>query len=59
MRRKRLLKTISYQVISTLLSFLIGYMISGQLDTAMIFTVANLIVKTVFYFVHETIWEKL
>lgn len=55
-RKRHLAKTISYRVISTLIGFLIMWIISGSIKVGAAFGVAELVYKPLQYYIHERIW---
>ncbi len=57
-RKKKILKTISWRITATSTTLLLVYLLSGQLKIAGTVALLEVIIKTVIYYVHETIWEK-
>jgi len=57
-RRRHIAKTISYRIISTLVGFLLMWLISGSIKVGAAFGVAELIYKPIQYYIHERIWYK-
>ena len=57
-RRRHIAKTISYRVISTLIGFLLMWLISGSVKVGAAFGVAELVYKPIQYYIHERIWYK-
>jgi len=57
-RKRHIVKTISYRVISTLIGFLIMWGVSGSITVAAAFGVAELVYKPIQYYLHERIWYK-
>lgn len=57
-KRRHIAKTISYRVVSTLIGFLIMWLISGSVKVGAAFGVAELIYKPIQYYIHERIWYK-
>lgn len=56
--RRHVAKTISYRIISTLIGFLIMWLVSGSIKVGAAFGVAELIYKPIQYFIHERIWYR-
>ena len=54
-----LLKTLSWRVIGSASTFLISYIVTGQLVLATGIAIAQMIVNTVLYYVHEIVWNKI
>jgi uncharacterized membrane protein len=57
-RKRHIVKTISYRVISTLIGFLIMWGVSGSIKVGAAFGVAELVYKPIQYYLHERIWYK-
>lgn len=56
--KRHLAKTISYRIISTLVGFLIMWLVSGSVTIGAAFGVAELIYKPLQYYIHERIWYR-
>jgi uncharacterized membrane protein len=57
-RKRHILKTISYRVISTLIGFVIMYIVSGSIQVGATFSIVELLYKPIQYYIHERIWYK-
>jgi len=57
-RKRHIAKTISYRIVSTLIGFLIIWLISGSIKIGAAFGVVELIYKPIQYYIHERIWYK-
>ena len=57
-RKRHIAKTISYRIVSTLIGFLLMWLISGSIKVGAAFGVAELIYKQIQYYFHERIWYK-
>ena len=57
-RKRHIAKTISYRILSTLIGFLLMWLISGSIKVGAAFGVAELIYKHIQYYIHERIWYK-
>ena len=57
-KRRHIAKTISYRVISTLIGFVIMWVVSGSIKVGAAFGVAELVYKPIQYYIHERIWYK-
>jgi uncharacterized membrane protein len=57
-RKRHIAKTISYRILSTLIGFLLMWLISGSIKVGAAFGVAELIYKPIQYYLHERIWYK-
>lgn len=56
---KSIIKAFSYRVIATVLTFLVCYKFTGKAGLSVTITLAELIVKTITYYIHERIWTKV
>jgi len=56
---RTLIKTLSWRVIGSASTFLISYIVTGQLVVATGIAIAQMIVNTVLYYIHEIIWNKI
>jgi uncharacterized membrane protein len=52
-------KTISWRVTGSGATFLISYIVSGNLSVAGTIAVIQLTANTILYFIHERIWNKI
>jgi len=57
-RKRHILKSISYRILSTLIGFLLMWLISGSIKIGAAFGVAELIYKPIQYYIHERVWYK-
>jgi uncharacterized membrane protein len=57
-RKRHIAKTISYRIISTIVGFLLMWLISGDVKVGAAFGVAELVYKPIQYYLHERIWYK-
>ena len=57
-KKRHIAKTISYRVISTLIGFLIMWIISGSIKGGAAFGVAEIVYKPIQYYIHERIWYR-
>ena len=57
-KRRHIAKTISYRILSTLIGFLLMWLISGSIKVGAAFGVAELIYKPIQYYIHERVWYK-
>lgn len=57
-RKRHIAKTISYRIISTLVGFLLMWLISGSIKVGAAFGVAELVYKPIQYYIHERIWYR-
>jgi uncharacterized membrane protein len=57
-RKRHIVKTISYRILSTLIGFLIMWWVSGSIKVGAAFGVAELVYKPIQYYLHERIWYK-
>ena len=57
-RKRHILKSITYRIVSTLTGFLTIWLISGSIKIGAAFGVVELIYKPIQYYIHERIWYK-
>jgi uncharacterized membrane protein len=57
-RKRHIAKTISYRILSTVIGFLLMWLISGSIKVGAAFGVAELVYKPIQYYLHERIWYK-
>jgi uncharacterized membrane protein len=56
--KRHVAKTISYRVVSTLVGFLIMWVVSGSVKIGAAFGIAEILYKPIQYYIHERIWYK-
>ena len=56
--KRHILKTISYRILGTLTTVIIGYSLGASLKVSSMLGVGELVLKPVIYFFHERIWYK-
>ena len=54
-----IIKTISWRVLGTLATILISFMITGDIYFGLSIGVAEFITKTILFFLHEKVWERI
>jgi uncharacterized membrane protein len=57
-RKRHIAKTISYRFLSTIIGFLLMWLISGSIKVGAAFGVVELIYKPIQYYIHERVWYK-
>ena len=57
-RKRHIAKTISYRIVSTVIGFLLMWLISGSIKVGASFGVVELIYKPIQYYLHERVWYK-
>jgi uncharacterized membrane protein len=57
-KKRHIAKTISYRIVSTLIGFVIMYMVSGSIKVGATFSIAEILYKPLQYYIHERIWYK-
>lgn len=57
-KKRHMAKTISYRLLSTLIGFIIMWLITGSIKVGAAFSIAELIYKPVQYYLHERIWYR-
>jgi uncharacterized membrane protein len=56
--QKPLYKTITYRILGSLTSFLIGYGSTGDFNVGVTVGSADLLLKPIIYYIHELLWQK-
>lgn len=56
--KRHLAKTVSYRVVSTLIGFLIMWLVTGSVKVGAAFGIAELVYKPIQYYIHERVWYK-
>jgi uncharacterized membrane protein len=51
-----ILKTISYRIIGTLTTVIVAYLLGASIEISSLLGLGELILKPIFYFLHERIW---
>ena len=57
-RKRHIAKTISYRIVSTLIRFLIMWIVTGSVKIGAAFGFAELVYKPIQYYLHERVWYK-
>jgi uncharacterized membrane protein len=57
--RRSLVKTISWRITGSSATFLIAYLISGNISIAGTIAVIQLTANTILYYIHERVWNKI
>ena len=55
---RHILKTITWRIVGTLDTILLGYIITGNMSTGLKIGGVELITKMVLYYIHERVWYK-
>jgi uncharacterized membrane protein len=56
--RRRIVKTIVYRICSALITVIIVFIVIGRIDIAGIIGGITTVVKTIWYYVFESLWKK-
>ena len=57
-KKRHIVKTISYRLVSTLIGFIIISIISNSIVVGTTFSIVELVYKPVQYYIHERIWYR-
>lgn len=57
-KKRHVAKTISYRVVSTIIGFLIMWLITGSVKIGAAFGMAELVYKPIQYYLHERVWYR-
>ena len=52
-------KTISRRIIGSGATFLISYIVSGNIEIAGTIAMTQLMINTILYYIHERLWNKI
>jgi len=55
---KYTLKTISYRIMGTLITFLTAVSLNVPFEISAVLSLGELVIKPIFYFLHELFWDK-
>ncbi len=58
-KKKILLKSITWRITATTTTMLIVYLLTGEWRLAGSAAVVEIIIKTIIYYLHESLWEKV
>jgi uncharacterized membrane protein len=56
--KRHVAKTISYRINSTVIGFLIMWVVTGNVKIGAAFGIAELVYKPIQYYIHERVWYK-
>jgi uncharacterized membrane protein len=59
LRKRSILKAISYRVTGTIFTILVSLLVSGQIKVALSIGVIELFTKIVVFYLHERVWNKI
>ena len=54
--KRSLYKTLSWRVVATILLFIVSYFVTGRIEVASTIVGIEVVIKTVFYYIHERAW---
>ena len=57
--RRSVAKAVSYRIVIVIADYIAVYLFTGRSDLALGFVVISNIYTTVFYFLHERIWDRI
>lgn len=57
--KRALLKTLSYRILGSMVSFSIGYFFTKDVQISTIIGLGDLVVKPFVYMAHELLWQKV
>jgi uncharacterized membrane protein len=56
-KRRSVVKAVTWMTLSTLTGFILIYVLTNELTTALSFAGINFVLKTVLYYLHERGWD--
>ena len=57
--KRSIAKTASWRILAIIIMFVLAVLILDDVKTAIIFTTVVQTVKTVLYYIHERVWDKV
>lgn len=57
--KKSILKTVSWRVVALIITVVIALVLTGSIQLALSVGVCDLLVKSIGYFIHERVWNKI
>jgi uncharacterized membrane protein len=54
--KRHILKTISYRIVASTITILTAWFLGASIELASLMGVGELLVKPLFYFLHERVW---
>lgn len=54
----RIKRAITSRIISIIITFIIGWLLTNDLSAGILISSVDSVFKILFYYIHETIWEK-
>ena len=57
-KKRHLFKAITWRIIASVTSFLIGWYVTGDIHTGMAVGVFDVIIKFILYYLHERAWYR-
>lgn len=57
-KKRHIAKTISYRIVSTMIGFIIMYIVSGSVKVGATFSIVELLYKPIQYYIHERVWYR-
>ncbi|TRX65972.1 DUF2061 domain-containing protein [Carboxylicivirga sp. M1479] len=58
-RYRSIIKTISWRVTGTIDTFLVSYLVTGEIGVAASISVVEVFTKLLLYYLHERVWNKV
>ena len=58
-KKERLTKTITWRLIATTTTFIVGYLVQGDVKKAASIAIIDTSINTIFYYFHETAYENM
>jgi uncharacterized membrane protein len=58
-KKRSLAKTVTYRLISSAIGFLVVWILSDNVKTGAMFSLAEIIYKPLQYYIHERVWQHI
>lgn len=57
--KRSIVKTITYRLLIIVSTFVVTYMITGEIELTLGITLVVNVINTVLYFIHERVWNRI
>ena len=58
-RRRSIIKTITWRIFAILITIIVSFAILGSWSVSIAIGILSNLLKTLFYYVHERLWERI
>lgn len=57
-RKRHIAKAFSWRILASIVTFLVGWLVTGDVEFGMTIGLLDVILKLVLYYIHERIWYR-